>query len=232
MGPLSESLQRLNERVCAAARRSGRDPAEVTVVAVTKTVPLALVNEAAAAGLKDFGENRVQEAKAKIPAVTVGVRWHLIGHLQTNKVKDAVALFDLIQSVDSFRLAAEISREAGRMGKIRDVLIQVSTTDEPQKYGCSPVELEDLAGRIAELPAIRLRGLMTIGPLTEDVTQIRTAFRSLKHMFDRLAQARFGRETMTYLSMGMSGDFEIALQEGANMLRIGTAIFGSRKGDR
>ena len=232
MGPLCDNVRRLSERIAVAARHAGQDPAAITLVAVTKTVPAAMVNEALAIGLRDFGENRIQEAKAKIPAVTPGARWHLIGHLQTNKVQDAVALFDLIQSVDSFRLGAEISRRAQEIGKKQDVLLQVHTTGEDQKSGCKPDEAEELAARLAVLPGVRLRGLMTIGPLTEEVAQIRTAFRLLKRLFDRLSETGFGRETMIYVSMGMSGDFEIALQEGANMLRIGTAIFGPRERDR
>ncbi len=228
MGTEAENLRRLKKRIHTAAVQAGQDPEKIVLVAVSKLVPAERIKAALVAGQTDFGENRLQEAKIKIPAVAAGARWHMVGHLQTNKVKDAVKLFDLIQSVDSVKLAEEISRRAKGMGKVQDVLVQVNTTAEQQKSGCRVEDVAELAALIEELPAIRLQGLMTIGPFVEDSKKIRAAFRLLKSQFDQFAGTDQGRNSMKYLSMGMSGDFEIALEEGANMLRIGTAIFGPR----
>jgi pyridoxal phosphate enzyme (YggS family) len=228
MGTVAENLRWLNERIYAAALRAGRSLEEIVLVAVSKTVPVEVILEALEAGQTDFGENRVQEARGKIPAVTHRARWHMVGHLQTNKAKDAVRLFDLIQSVASPKLAREISRQAEQIGKTQDVLVQVNTTGEVQKSGCGVEDVDRLAELVNELPALRLQGLMTIGPFVEDTERIRAAFRILRAAFDRLAGTDWGRSCMKYLSMGMTGDYEIALEEGANMLRIGTAIFGPR----
>jgi len=225
---VAENLRRLKERIYTAAVNAERDPDKIVLVAVSKTMPVELIEEALEAGQTDFGESRLPEAKTKIPAIMAGVRWHMVGHLQTNKVKDAVKLFDLIQSMDSIKLAEQISRRAEGIEKVQDVLIQVNTTGEPQKSGCRIEEIDKLAEQVEQLPAVRLQGLMTIGPFVEDTRRIRAAFRLLKTQFDRLAGTDWGRERMKYLSMGMTGDFEIALEEGANMLRIGTAVFGPR----
>jgi len=188
------------------------------------------VSAAATCGLTDFGENRVQEAKSKIPAVTApdSVRWHLIGHLQTNKAKEAVVLFDLIHSVDRLELAQAVDHRAGLIGKRQNILIQVNTTAEPQKSGCDPAALSELTGQIALLPNLRIRGLMTIGPFVDDRAPIERAFRLLRREYERLQDAGLGGGEMRYLSMGMTDDWRIALAEGANMLRIGRAIFGER----
>jgi pyridoxal phosphate enzyme (YggS family) len=228
MGAVAENLRRLVGTIGAAAVRAGQNPDEITLVAVSKTMPVGTIREAREAGQIDFGENRVQEAKRKIPEFSGWIRWHLVGHLQTNKARDAVALFNLIQSVDSIKVAEEIDRQAARIGKIQDVLVQVNTTGESKKSGCRIEETEELCGRVARLDAVRLQGLMTIGPFVDDREPIRRAFRSLRTMYDRLGGTEWGRGRMKYLSMGMTDDFEIALDEGANMLRIGTAIFGPR----
>ena len=223
-----DNLRRLWEKIEIAAAQTGRNSRDICLVAVTKQVPLLLVEQAIAAGVADFGENKMQEARSKISTLTSPARWHMIGHLQTNKAREAVGVFDLIQSVDSVRLAEEINRQAARIGKSQEILVQVNTSAEPQKSGCRAEDMDQLVEKVCDMPAIRLRGLMTIGPLTEDRGRISASFRRLKAEFDRLAQTPWGRDSMKYLSMGMSGDFEVALAEGANMLRIGTAIFGPR----
>ena len=208
----------------------GRPPDSVTLVAISKTFGIDTIIAAAQSGLMDFGENRVQEAKNKIPEVlrTCQCRWHLVGHLQTNKAKDAVTLFDLIQSVDSFELAQALDHRAGLIGKRQEVLIQVNTTAEPQKSGCDPAALDDLVEGIVRLAHLRLVGLMTIGPFVDDPGPITSAFRLLRREFDRLASHDLRGGAMHHCSMGMTDDWRIALAEGSTMLRIGRAIFGER----
>jgi hypothetical protein len=211
-------------------RHLGRSRESVTVIAVSKTRPVEVINTAIQAGLREFGENRMQEAQIKIPALTEheNLRWHMIGHLQSNKVRDAVGLFDMIQSVDRYALAQLIDRRATMLGHRQDILIQVNTTDEEQKSGCDPDEAGDLVIRIAELPGLRVMGLMTIGPLTEDEIAIARAFEKLHRLYDHLAECNLHGGRMRYCSMGMTNDWKIALAEGSNMLRIGRAIFGER----
>ncbi|MBI3872530.1 MAG: YggS family pyridoxal phosphate-dependent enzyme [candidate division Zixibacteria bacterium] len=225
------NVRRFTDELRGEMARLGIAADSVTVVAVTKTVSPELIAAAADAGFTDFGENRVQEAKTKIAAIRTATpcRWHLIGQLQTNKAKDAVGLFDLIQSVDRLELARELDRHAARIGKRQDILIQMNSTAESQKSGCGPEALDDLAGQIAALPNLRIMGLMTIGPFIDDPAPIARAFRLLRAGFDRLTGTDLGGGQMRYCSMGMSNDWRIALAEGANMLRIGRAIFGERK---
>lgn len=242
---IAHNIAAVRQRIAAAAERAGRDPASVTLVAVTKMHPAPLVAAAIAAGLHDFGENRVQEAAAKIPAVaaTEPVRWHLIGHLQRNKAGKAVQLFDLVHSLDSLRLAEALDRHirehsqttgAGASQRL-GVLLQVNLAGEAQKEGfdlaggidnhaaftrfCADVE------RILGLGALDVRGLMTIAPYVADPEQVRTVFRALRALRDDLA-ARFPRISWHELSMGMTGDFEVAVEEGATLVRVGRAIFG------
>lgn len=228
MDTVADNLRRLREKIAIAAVKAGRNPETIVLVAVSKTMPVQAIEAAIAAGQIDFGENRMQEAKVKIPKINPPAKWHMIGHLQTNKARDAVKVFDLIQSVDTVHLAREIDHRAERVGKVQDVLVQVNTTSEAQKSGCRIEDIDQLVDVIENLPAVNLQGLMTIGPLTDDVPEISSAFGLLKAEFDRLSATDRGRERMRYLSMGMSGDYDIALAEGANMLRIGTAIFGPR----
>jgi len=227
---IAENARRLQDDIANEAVRLGRSPDEIILVAVTKRFPAEVVAAAVASGLVHFGENRIQEAKSKIPAVESGnpIHWHLIGHLQSNKAKDAVALFELIHSVDHIELAQAVDHRAGLLGKRQDILIQVNTTAEAQKSGCDPEELDDLAGQIAQLPNIRIKGLMTIGPFVEEKAPIEAAFQMLRRSFEQLGSADLGGGSMTYCSMGMTDDWRIALAEGANMLRIGRAIFGDR----
>ena len=215
-----ENLERVRERIEAASQRVGRMSSEVTLIGVTKTVGVEAVVEAYEAGLRDFGENRVQEALAKMEAVRqLGFepRWHMIGHLQTNKVKIAAGRFGIIHSVDSVRLANEISR---RYESLVPVLLEVNVAQDAAKFGFAPEEVAAALREIAVLPHLDARGLMTIAPQANNPEETRPTFRRLRALRDELA--------LEELSMGMSGDFEVAVEEGATMIRVGTAIFGSR----
>ena len=206
-------------RIAAACERAGRTREAVTLIAVTKTFPASDVDHALAAGITNVGENKVQEARDKQPAVTGVARWHLIGHLQSNKAKDAVRLFDVIQTVDSLDLASRIARIAADTGKLQDVLLQVNVGGEDQRSGAAMRDAETLAKRIRELSSLNLRGLMTIPPLGE-AEEMRPYFRQLRSMRDDLG--------LEQLSMGMTDDFEVAIEEGATIIRVGRAIFGDR----
>jgi hypothetical protein len=220
-------LEAVRERVAKAAMRAGRDPSEIGIVAVTKGHPMATVREAAAWGLLDVGENRVQEALEKQAAwPDAPVRWHLIGHLQRNKAKHAVGRFALIHSVDSARLADELEKVAAARSVTQDVLVQVNVAREPQKDGVSPEDAPALVEHAAALPHLRLRGLMTMAPLTDEEAVVRATFSGLRELHDRLTSHAV---RLTVLSMGMSNDFEIAVEEGATMLRLGTVLFGERE---
>jgi pyridoxal phosphate enzyme (YggS family) len=209
----------LEARIAAARSRAGRAREDVRLVAVSKTFPATDVEHAIAAGMTDIGENKVQETRDKKPLVGGPARWHLIGHLQSNKAKDAVRLFDVIQAVDSIELAEKIARAAESAGKRQDVLLQVNIGRELQKSGAAPDSVPELARRIAALPGLRLGGLMAIPPAGE-AEAMRPYFRELRAMRDDLG--------LTELSMGMTDDFEVAIEEGATIIRVGRAIFGSR----
>ena len=214
----------VRKRIEQAAKRSGRDPGDITLVAATKDVPAGLIKEAVNAGLTDIGENRVQEADQKFNALKgQQVTWHMIGHLQTNKVKAALGIFSVIQSVDSERLADEISQRAQ---KTIDVFIEVNTSGEDSKFGVSPEKAASLAGHISGLKNLKLTGLMTVGPLSGDEKAVRTSFRLLKSLFGQIKGLNLPSVELKYLSMGMSQDFETAIEEGSNLVRIGRAIFG------
>ena len=221
---LAENLDRVRAAISAAADRSGRDPQTIRLVAVTKTVPLERIREAIALGLRTFGENRVQEAVPKIEALaTEGCEWHLIGHLQRNKVKDVPGHFATVQSLDSVRLVAALGP---RVGTPLDVLIEVNIGDEPQKTGAPRADVPVVAEVIGQYPTLRLRGLMTIAPLRPDTESVRPFFRQLRVLRDQL-QDRLGRP-LPELSMGMTDDYPAAIAEGATMLRLGRAVFGPR----
>jgi pyridoxal phosphate enzyme (YggS family) len=223
---LAENLQRVRERIATAAERAGRDPAGVSLVAVSKTHPPAAVEGAVALGQLIFGENKVQEARAKIPECSGRARWHLIGHLQTNKAKLAAQIFDLIESVDSLALARELSERAGQFDRTLPVLWQVNVAGESAKFGYAPERLLAELDELAALPHLRPEGLMTIAPFVTDAEKVRPVFRRLRELKDACEQ-RLG-VALPHLSMGMSGDFEAAIAEGATLVRIGTAIFGAR----
>ena len=218
---IAEQLARVQERIDGACLRAGRSPDEVTLVGVSKGVPAEAVAQAHAAGLQDFGENRVQEAAEKIEALAaLGVRprWHLVGHLQTNKAKTATDLFAIIHSVDSVRLAQALSRRAREAVPI---LLQVNVVQEAGKFGFAPEEVAPAMSALATLPNLDVRGLMTIAPLTEQPETVRPVFRRLRELRDALG--------LRELSMGMTDDFEVAVEEGATMVRVGRAVFGPRR---
>ncbi len=222
---IKENLERVKERIARAAQSVGRDPSEVLLVAVSKTVEPARILEAVEAGVTDLGENRVQEARSKIEELGRIARWHLIGTLQRNKAKYAVKLFDMIQSVDSIPLVEELEKRASREGKVIPVLVEVKTSPEETKHGVAPEDVDRVVDRILETHHLDFKGLMTIAPYVEDPELARPSFVELRRIKERL-QAR--GVAVEHLSMGMSGDFEVAIQEGATMVRIGTAIFGPR----
>lgn len=228
---IKENVERVRDRIARAARRVQRDPDEVALVAASKLVAPERLATAIAAGITTFGENRVQEASEKITRLgPLGqrVHWHLIGTLQTNKVRYIFDLFDMVQSVDSLRLAREIDRRGERAGKVMDVLIQVNIAGEPTKHGLETAETLRMVEEIAQLSHIRIRGLMTIPPLSPDPEGSRPYFRRLVALRDEVEKLGLPGVEMRQLSMGMTGDFEVAVEEGATMVRIGTAIFGER----
>lgn len=228
MDAVAKNLERVKQRLARAARSVGRDPGEIELVAVTKNVAVPLIEAAIEAGVRVIGENRVQEARSKQKQILHPVRWHLVGHLQRNKVKIALEIFDLIQSVDSFRLAEEISRRARQVGRVVEVLIQVNTSGEPTKFGIAPHQTVDFIRVLSTLEGISVKGLMTIGAFLSDPEEVRPCFRLLRELKERVESAAIPGVEIKYLSMGMSHDFEVAVQEGSNMVRIGTAIFGPR----
>lgn len=241
MYDLRERLNTIHSRIVQSARRAGRDPSEIQLIAVTKNIPVEAIREVMSIGIRHIGENKVQEALAKWkelrrtmdpstllragdPRLTT-IQWHFIGHLQTNKVRDAVQVFDWIHSVDSLRLAEKINQECQRIQKIMPVLIEVNVSGEQSKYGVRPEELPVLLEQTAAFKTIRIEGLMTMAPVVSDPNQARSYFQQLTRLRDQL---KWGLPPFSHLSMGMSQDFEVAIEEGATMVRIGTAIFGDR----
>jgi len=223
---IKDNITEINEKIAAAAARAERRPEEITLVAVSKTHPPEAIKAAVEFGITDFGEARVQEAGPKIETLGNIAKWHMIGHLQTNKVKKVIGLFDMIQSVDSLKLAEEIDRRAGQIGKKTDCLIEINAAVETAKTGIPPDEAPELIEKAARLENIELRGIMTIGPLSDDEQHIRAVFRRTRELFEQ--ERKIIGADFDILSIGMSDDFEIAIEEGSNMVRIGTAIFGSR----
>jgi pyridoxal phosphate enzyme (YggS family) len=227
-GAVTRNCREFQEKLGEAAQRCGRNIEDIAVVAVSKTRPLEDVLEAAAAGMKYFGENRVQEAERKYTRIARNFQLHMIGHLQSNKVKEAVALFDVIQSVDSLKLAEILDREFDRAEKTGEIMLEVNTSGEPQKYGFATQEVVGAADTIFEMRHVRLTGLMTVGPLTEDEAAIRDSFDELRKLYDKIRSNHSGRKEFVALSMGMSDDYEIAVEEGATVIRVGRALFGPR----
>ncbi len=226
---IAENIRIVQERIAAAAGRSGRTPSDVTLVAVTKTVDVGSIREAVAAGVKVLGENRVQEAKEKIEKLGHIADWHLIGRLQTNKAKYAVKLFPLIHSVDSLELAQELDRQAAKSGKVQDVLIEVNIAGEASKAGVPAEKAKHLILEISRLGNVAVKGLMTMPPYSANPEDSRPYFRKFRKLASIIEQEKISGVSMAELSMGMSGDFEVAVEEGATIVRIGTAIFGERK---
>ncbi|MBQ1492509.1 MAG: YggS family pyridoxal phosphate-dependent enzyme [Blautia sp.] len=225
---VSENLREVHERIRRAAISAGRDPGEVTLIAVSKTKPVPMLLEAYEAGERVFGENKVQEILEKGPLMPADVSWHMIGHLQRNKVKGAVTWAKMIHSVDSMRLAQAISQEAVKQGKVVPVLIEVNVAGEDSKFGVAPHETIPLVQEMALLEGIEVKGLMTIAPFVEDPEENRDVFRTLKKLSSDISQEHLGNVSMDVLSMGMTNDYEVAIQEGATMVRVGTGIFGER----
>lgn len=229
---VAENVAQTQKRIAAAAGRANRNPAEITLMGVSKTFPVASIREAYAAGLRVFGENRVQEFAGKAPAVRdlPDAKWHLIGHLQTNKAGRAVELFDAVDSVDSVRMAEKLNAVAQSAGKILEVLIEVNVGGEAAKSGVAPdsTELEQIFQGAPRWGNLKIQGLMTVPPYSEDPEGSRPYFRQLREMRDRLAARALPEVGMGTLSMGMSHDFEVAIGEGATCVRVGTAIFGER----
>jgi pyridoxal phosphate enzyme (YggS family) len=223
---LAANLRTVQERIAAACTRTQRDPASVTLVAVSKGQPPGIVTAAAGVGLTLFGENKVQEAKPKIALCPGRLRWHMIGHLQTNKGRDAVRLFEMIQSVDSLHLAQEINKCADRAAKTMPVLLEINVAGDAAKFGYRPDQLLMELELINALPRIEIHGLMTMAPWTPEPEKVRPCFRRLRELKERCEQLLSA--PLPHLSMGMTGDFEVAIEEGATMVRIGTALFGPR----
>jgi pyridoxal phosphate enzyme (YggS family) len=226
----SVRLAEVRARIDAAARGAGRDPSSVRLVAVSKTFPVDSVREAYAAGQRDFGENRVQEALEKIDAATdLPLRWHLLGHLQTNKARKAASSFAMIQSVDSVELLQKLDAAAAEGGHSPELLVQVDLAGEATKFGAPPEDARRILDAGMRCRAARVTGLMILPPFPDNAEDSRPWFQKLRALRDRWADAGIPREMLQELSMGMSGDFEVAIQEGATIVRVGTAIFGSRR---
>jgi len=223
---ISENIIAIRERIAGACRRAGRPENDVTLLAVGKTFPASTILDAVRGGIRDIGENYVQELLAKQRALgEEAVRWHFIGHLQTNKVRQIVPGVEMVHAVDSVRLGLEIERRAGEASRVIDCLIEVNTTGESTKFGVAPEDVAALARALSPCRHIRLAGLMTIGPFLPEPEGSRPMFRQLRELRDRLSPAN---PHMRHLSMGMTGDFEVAIEEGATIVRIGTALFGPR----
>lgn len=231
MSKIAENYQKVWEEIEAARARRTRVPkdAPVQLIAVTKNHDVEAMREAIDAGATDVGENRVQEAMKKLPVLDRKVTWHLIGHLQTNKAKHAVEHFSLIHSVDTPHLVRAIDKEAGKLDKVQDILVQVNLAKEESKSGVYKEDLRPLLELTDELPHVRLRGLMLIAPNYDDVEQCRPLFHEMYEIFQKVKEFPFQTANITYLSMGMTHDYRIAVEEGANMVRVGTAIFGPRQ---
>ncbi|OGX15421.1 MAG: YggS family pyridoxal phosphate enzyme [Omnitrophica WOR_2 bacterium RBG_13_41_10] len=226
---IKENILKIRNRIKEASFRINKDPAGIIIVAVTKNRAASQIEEAIACGIADIGENRIQEAVSKYSSVLSTPysvpKWHMVGHLQTNKVKDAVRIFDLIQSVDSVGLTKEIDKEAAKINKIQEILLEVKTSPEATKFGLKPEEAIEVIKEIAEFKNIKINGLMTIAPLVDDPQKTRPYFRLLRELKDKINESQVASRKLQVLSMGMSDDFEVAIEEGSNMVRIGRAIF-------
>ena len=225
---VAENYREVDRKVCEACARAGRDRSEVTLIAVSKTKPVEMIREAMEAGANVFGENKVQELCDKYEQLPKNLHWHLIGHLQRNKVKYIVGKTDLIHSVDSLRLAEEISREAVKKQVEVNILIEVNVAQEESKFGTTTEETEKLVRDISFLPGVHIKGLMTIAPFVEDPEENRIYFRKLRQLAVDIGNKNIDNVSMSILSMGMTGDYTVAVQEGSAIVRVGTGIFGER----
>ncbi|MBI4972391.1 MAG: YggS family pyridoxal phosphate-dependent enzyme [Candidatus Omnitrophica bacterium] len=228
---IKENIAKIRERIGLVCSRVNRDYKEITIIAVSKGRSAQEIEEAIEVGITDIGENRIQEAILKYNDITSQranaqrIKWHMVGHLQTNKVKEAVKIFDLIQSVDSLRLAQEIDKQAAKINKIQDILIEVNVAQEASKFGLKPEETIPAVKEINKLKNVNIKGLMTIAPIVDHLEESRPYFKKLKELLEELNARRTTHYALRILSMGMSDDFEVAIEEGANMLRLGRAIF-------
>ncbi len=225
---LKENYQKVEEEIEQACRRSGRDRSEVTLISVSKTKPVEMLQEAYDLGARNFGENKVQELCEKYQVLPKDIHWHMIGHLQRNKVKDVIDKAELIHSVDSLRLAETIEKEAEKKDLTVRILLEVNVAREESKFGADPDEVEELVKKIAKFPHIRIQGLMTIAPNVEDPEENRLIFRGLHKIAVDIAKKNIDNVNMNILSMGMTNDYQVAIEEGATMVRVGTGIFGAR----
>ena len=225
---IKENLDQVRETINAACIRAGRRPEEVTLIAVSKTKPVPMLEEAYAAGTRDFGENKVQEILAKKPELPQDIRWHMIGHLQRNKVSQVIGNAVMIHSVDSLRLARQIEAEAAKKKVDVDILLEVNVAREESKYGFMLEEVEDAVMAIKDFPHVHIKGLMTIAPFVDNPEENRGIFKKLFEFAVDIGRKNIDNVTMGVLSMGMTGDYEVAVEEGATMVRVGTGIFGVR----
>ena len=228
MNTIRDHLNEVRENIQKACEKAGRSPQEVTLIAVSKTKPLFMLEEAYEAGARDFGENKVQEILEKHPKMPEDARFHMIGHLQRNKVKQVLPHAVLIHSVDSYRLAEQISQDAGKLGITAKILLEVNVAKEESKFGMMPEEVEEMAGQIAALPHLQIEGLMTIAPFVDDPEENRPVFRKLYQLSVDIKKKNIDNVSMGVLSMGMTGDYQVAVEEGSTMIRVGTGIFGAR----
>lgn len=228
MNTIRDHLNEVRENIQKACEKAGRSPQKVTLIAVSKTKPLFMLEEAYEAGARDFGENKVQEILEKHPKMPEDARFHMIGHLQRNKVKQVLPHAVLIHSVDSYRLAEQISQEAGKLGITAKILLEVNVAKEESKFGMMPEDVEEMAGQIAALPHLQIEGLMTIAPFVDDPEKNRPVFRKLYQLSVDIKKKNIDNVNMGVLSMGMTGDYQVAVEEGSTMIRVGTGIFGAR----
>ena len=228
MNTIRDHLNEVRENIQKACEKAGRSPQEVTLIAVSKTKPLFMLEEAYEAGARDFGENKVQEILKKHPKMPEDARFHMIGHLQRNKVKQVLPHAVLIHSVDSYRLAEQISQEAGKLGITAKILLEVNVAKEESKFGMMPEDVEEMAGQIAALPHLQIEGLMTIAPFVDDPEKNRPVFRKLYQLSVDIKKKNIDNVNMGVLSMGMTGYYQVAVEEGATLVRVGTGIFGER----
>lgn len=226
---INENLKNIYSTIKAAAEKSGRKSEDIKLIAVTKTVGVDRIRQVVEAGIMDLGENRVQELTEKFDQLDPACRWHLIGHLQTNKVKYIINKVSMIHSVDSISLAKEINSRAAKHGLKMDILLQINVSGEESKFGIDPSRVEEFLEAISHMENIHLKGLMTIAPYAENPEEIRPIFKKLYQIYIDIKSKSIDNVNMDYLSMGMSNDFEIAIEEGANMIRVGTGIFGKRE---
>ena len=225
---VQENLHKVQRQIEEACAVCGREPGEVTLIAVSKTKPVDMLLDAYEGGARHFGENKVQEMVSKIPQMPKDISWHMIGHLQTNKVRQVVGRACLIHSVDSLRLAREIEKESERQNLVTSILLEVNVAREESKYGFFLEEVEEALHSIREFPHVKVKGLMTIAPFVSNAEENRAVFRKLYQFYVDMKTKNIDNKDMTILSMGMTGDFTVAVEEGATMVRVGTGIFGTR----